>query len=390
MITEIEKRFRSTANAYHDLKFEAEKSAVRWRHSDGLLWDYTPGVALTTEEVRDADKAGYSFGYDKKNRVVCIRHFDNFLEYEAWSEGSSKPRRKIPRRELRLEYFIRHCEGKMEVFRFLTPKTYEPGETATQKLQSLDWVWMKGNKLREDQVFREEGVFWHNRYSWSGNTLKLTQSLDEKGRVTFEFVKNEHGQDQTYRIRKDGTRFLLGQPLPAGLTVKSLAETIRTRLLKAIPATVKKAKIKGPIYCVALAYDGEGNDALPPCLGIGLESERNDWIRTRGRDAKHMIWNPAEFQHYEKGHTQLDDDALDDACEWLNGELTNRASTAPAKRLLVEVAAELNALNWSKLAKVTPDFVVYAVDFELSDLSKNFGKTLSQKKLADFKAKRLL
>lgn len=390
MTTEIEKRYRSTADSYHDLKAEAEKSAVRWKHSNGLLWDYTPGVVLTKETISDSKKANYSFGYDSKNRVVCIRHFDDFLEYKHQPGHSTNHLLKIPKRELRLEYFIKHGDGKLEVFRFLTPRVWEPGEIATHTLQSIEWLWMKGDRLQEDQAFRREGIYWHNRYVWSGKNLKLTQSLDEKGRVTYEFVKDEQGQDKTYRIRKDGSRFLLGQPLPPGMTVKNLSETIKTRLLKAVPATVKRAKIKAPIYCVALAYDGEGNDALPPCLGIGLESERKEWIKTRGRDAKHMVWNPAEFQHYETGHTQLDDDELDDACEWLNGELANRASSAAAKRLLVEVAAELNALDWSKIAKLAPDFVVYAVDFELGELNKNLKRILPEKTVAGFKAEKLL
>jgi hypothetical protein len=279
----------------------------------------------------------------------------------------------------------------MEVFRFITDYTWKASELQKHTLQWLAWLWMKNDMLQEEVKFEGDRDWYsHTRYLWSEDKVQGWQQLNGEGRITMEYIKDENGVTQHYRIKKDGSRILLGQPLPKGLTVKKLVETIRTRLLNAIPATVKAAKIKAPIYCVALGYYGDGNDALPPSLGIGLESERSEWLKTKGRDAKSMIWSPAEFQHFQTNRTQLDDPKLDEACEWLNGELQNRNSTVPAQRLLVEVAAELNKLAWSKIAKVTPDFVVFAVDFELGDLNKNLKKILPAKKLAGLKAAKLI
>ena len=58
--------------------------------------------------------------------------------------------------------------------------------------------------------------------------------------------------------------------------------------------------------------------------------------------------------------------------------------------LLNEVAAELAGLDWSKKIKTTPDFVVYAVDFELGDLSKNLKKSVAPALLKKLKAANLL
>ena len=55
---------------------------------------------------------------------------------------------------------------------------------------------------------------------------------------------------------------------------KFAKETIRARLLACIPQVIANAGLSESIYCVALAYDGEGNDSLPPTIGVGLESER--------------------------------------------------------------------------------------------------------------------
>ena len=84
MTTEIEKRYWAIASSYHELKAEAEKRVVRWKYSNGQLWSHLPepNPPLTTEEVGDANKAKYWFGYDSMNRVVCIRRFDDFTAYK--------------------------------------------------------------------------------------------------------------------------------------------------------------------------------------------------------------------------------------------------------------------------------------------------------------------
>jgi hypothetical protein len=389
MSTEIERRYRAVAKQYEELKAEAERLVVRWRYSNGHLWHYEPEAQLTTDEVGEQEQAKHWFGYDCNNRVVCLRQYDELTAYRRDPARPDELAKPVRIRELRIEWFISHTHEKLEVFDFVTPHYTNPEDVKTE-LRYVEWVWLQAGKLQDRQRFGRGGDYAHYRYKWDGQTLHLTQLLDEKGTVKMEFEKGENGQDLYYKVRKDGTRFLLGQPLPVGLTAKKLTETIRARLLETIPATVKAVKIKAPIYCVALAYDGEGNEALPPCLGLGLESERKGWLKTHGKDAKHMVWNPAEFQHYETNQTQFDDDQLEEACEWLNGELENKGSHAPAKRLLVEVAAELNKLDWSKFAKVTPDLIVYAVDFELGDLNKNLKKILPARRLAALKAAKLL
>lgn len=188
------------------------------------------------------------------------------------------------------------------------------------------------------------------------------------------------------QVEQDGTRGYRFRKLPKGLTVKSLLETARGWLMKEIPRAVARAAIKEPVYCLALAYDGEGNGVLPPVLGFGLESERKQWIERHGRKAPQYIWNPAEFHHYEKDHTQLgDDSAFAEQCELLNQALEARESDAPARKLLNEVAAALARTNWTGKLKRSPDFVVYAVDFEMSDLRKNLKAVVPPGRLAEFK-----
>jgi hypothetical protein len=233
------------------------------------------------------------------------------------------------------------------------------------------------------------GVYQHTLRHYEGTKTKLHQSLNNKGEIFFEITFGPHGEQSYFRVRRDGTRFQLYQPLPKGLTVKSLKETVRSRLVVLIPELVAAANIREPICCVALAYDEEGNDALPPAIGIGLDSERQHWTAEHGKKAKELVWNPAEFQHYEKPHTQISDEVLDEACDYLNSKWAEGDSAAPAAKLLIETAAELSRLDWPAAIQRTEDFVVYAVGLEGSGLRKSLKASLNQEKLALLKAKGL-
>jgi hypothetical protein len=174
------------------------------------------------------------------------------------------------------------------------------------------------------------------------------------------------------------------------ITVKSLKATLQNRLLTLVPQVVAAAPIQEPIYCVALAYDDEGNDALPPVIGIGLESERQRWRTEQGKKAKDFVWNPAEFHHYEKPHTQIFDDVLDEASDYLNSKWAEGNPAASVAKLLAEVAAELTRQAWPVSIRRTGDFVVYAVGFEGSGLRRSLKASSSPDQLALWKQTGLL
>jgi hypothetical protein len=174
------------------------------------------------------------------------------------------------------------------------------------------------------------------------------------------------------------------------VTVKSLTRFVRQRLLEMIPQCVQAGGLKEPAYCLVLAYDAEAEEILEPTLGVGLESERQKWLREKGDQAWLSIWNPAEFANFSEGPIQLNDEELHRASTWLNRLLAEREQTAPAIKLLVAVAAELEKLDWSRYLQTAPDFVVYAVDLELRHLRKNLKKIVAPKKLAALKAAKFI
>jgi hypothetical protein len=385
--SKLKQRYAAERDAYSELKALVEPQIVRWRYSNGFLWSHAhcQQDILTTEEAAP-EQAQRAYGYDADGRVICVRSFTTDRHPKVLAPGEVE---WILTRRIALEEFIRYAGGTMEISEFGMGKP--PADTPT--LLRVYEVRTEGHQIVEEAEFHpREDRFHHSKYVAKSDGSEKEQDFDEDGKLVLETKNNADGSYEMYKIRKDGSRFLLGQPMPKGMTVKSLTEVIRRRLLEVIPKTVKAARIKEPVYCVALAYDGEGNDVLGPYLGIGLESERKKWLRKHGEDAWQFVWNPAEFNHYEKRHTQLgeDDKELTEASEWLNNALEDRGSKAPAVKLLVEVAAELEKLNWSGLIKTTPDFVVYAVDFELCELRKNLRKIVAPQKLSKLKAAKLL
>jgi len=178
------------------------------------------------------------------------------------------------------------------------------------------------------------------------------------------------------------------KPLPNGVTMKSLAMQIRQKLTALVAATVAKARIKERVYCLAINYDCEGNPLLLPELGIGLESERQARLKRGGRDAKRDIWNPLEFSVFANPRTALQgrDKALDRACDLFNRELEHEDSDEPARKLILQVAADLAKMDWSGKVNTTEDFIVYAVDTDGADLKRNLKQSVPPKTLARLKA----
>lgn len=225
-------------------------------------------------------------------------------------------------------------------------------------------------------------VHGQDRYTWREDKLVRIDTQSQYGRSHEELVYDVVGElDRVWRVSFGGRTLRYKRP-GKGVNLKSLEKSIGGRLPAEIARTVTAARIKAPVYCLVLAYDGEGNDVLPPCLGIGLDSERQQWIRANGKDAKDLIWNPAEFIHYEKPHTQLKDKELDKACEMLNDALRPRDNFSPAVELLNNVATELGKMDWKGSLNTTADFVAFAVDFELGELKKNLKQSVPAAKLA--------
>ena len=168
-----------------------------------------------------------------------------------------------------------------------------------------------------------------------------------------------------------------------------LVTRIRKRLVQLVPEVVRKSRIKDRAFAVALAYDWE-NDPLPPYIGVGLESERQHWLSSKGKEAKAFLWNPAEYKRYEDGTLNLSDKELEEDCEILCQLILAKSDTWSAQKLLNGATMELNKRDWSKVLPVTEDFVVYAVDLEGAHLKPNMKAAVPAQTLAMLRKRKLI
>jgi hypothetical protein len=383
MRRDLQERFKREQEALSAFREDADRNAVRWVFSTEEIWSYDDlklrhfnrGILAGPEGAR------YAFGYNRNNRPIVVRQFrceSVFVPPTAGDPASKARTDYIATRDVMVEEFIHYDDNRMDVSRFVA-----------NQLQRVCRIYVQDGWTHEKENY-QDGYYWRARYLYESNRKKCVQSLAEDGRLIGETIYDQHGQGTDFRVRRDGTRVELGRPLPKGTTLKSLLEKIKRRLVKIIPERISNATLNEPIYCAVLAYDGEGNDVLPPTIGVGMESERSACVAQHGKRAWEYIWNPAEFRHFEKEYLQLDDDDLEEACDLANTELSNRPSHKPAIKMLVETARELQRMDWPEAIPKTADFVVYAVDFELGSLRKNLYAILPADKLTKLKAAKYL
>ncbi len=358
----LEQRFDAEENGYRHLRKSCESKVVRWEHWDNFYWHWDPVEQMTYQDEwwkehppkrTSKDKALYSYGYDASGRVVVIH---SALPGKELSETTQE--------------FIRYS-GTV-----LTSSTFY-GDS----LLEVSAANMVGTRtIRVENVGGRSGSGWYT-IEWSG---------DHVSRMLFGDLGEPPCQEERYsKTGKLIDRYDLPRKLrlPKGVNVQALARTIREHLMRVVPKIVAKAGIKQPVYCLTLAYDGEGNGVVPPSLAIGLDSARKKWIRTKGKAAKEFIWNPAEFRIYETEKTVLPTDKkFEQACDWYNQLLEKKGSDKPAHDLLNRIAADLAKLNWRGKLNTTEDFIVFAVDYEGADLKKNVKASVAPKLLAKFKA----
>lgn len=171
----------------------------------------------------------------------------------------------------------------------------------------------------------------------------------------------------------------------------ALCRLVEERLLVAVPRAVERAAIDETAYCLVLAYDAGASEPLPPLLGVGLVRERDELLASaREGPLPSLLWNPAEFSLYDDELLALDTDTaagrdLESACEALTAQMLRRGRGADVGRLLSRVAWELSGRDWSASLPVSDDFVIYATDLALTELSRNMAASLFPERLRELR-----
>ena len=190
------------------------------------------------------DEAEVGYGRDQKNRVVAAYEFD-----------VADPRK------VSAMSFLRYSGDRIIGSHFI------PGAVCSgNKVVGNDWTaggvladvfeaTLAGGRIVRLECLMSSSWEWKT-IEWEGD--KVASVLEGmRGRKAHRQITYSKTGKVVEEL--DLTKPPKRKPLPKGVTMQSLAKQIRERLGRAVVTTVTKAKIKEPVYCLALNYDCEGN-----------------------------------------------------------------------------------------------------------------------------------
>jgi len=160
------------------------------------------------------------------------------------------------------------------------------------------------------------------------------------------------------------TGYVYYQKKDKKISYKALSEKAIERYYMLLVPTIKAYPMKEPLYCINLSFDYQ--NILPTRIGFGTESERQEYQKY-GKEAKHYLWNTAEYAHTIDIEPNEEDATLFDL---FNQETEMQEKSCAATKLLVACAKRLKE-EWASLdIPSTDDFVVVVSDEEESFLKK--------------------
>ena len=161
-----------------------------------------------------------------------------------------------------------------------------------------------------------------------------------------------------------GTGYVCYQKKDKKISYKALSEKAAERYYALLVPAIKAYPVKEPLYCINLSFDYQ--NILPTRIGFGTESERQEYQKY-GKEAKHYLWNTAEYAHTIDIEPNEEDATLFDL---FNQETEMQEKSSAATKLLVACAKRLKE-EWVSLGiPSTDDFVVVVSDIEDSFLKK--------------------
>ena len=213
----------------------------------------------------------------------------------------------------------------------------------------------------------------YNNNTWSERTMyyegnKLIRQ-EEKG-LDYYLNPIDNTLFYTYDILgklnsiTSGTGYVYYQKKDKKISYKALSEKAMERYYTLLVAAMKAYSVKEPLYCINLSFDYQ--NILPTRIGFGTESERQEYQKY-GKEAKHYLWNTAEYAHTIDIEPNEEDAALFDL---FNQETEMQEKSSAATKLLVACAKRLKE-EWAPLGIPSiDDFVVVVSDEEESFLKK--------------------
>ena len=352
-MNEQARKFYDQAQAdYPNLKAQIEAQVVRWFWAAGGVGYFSlepfyfeqnrfSKSKILKDAPEDSDNK-YQYGVNDKDEIIVERRY---TESKGKFKGQCYETFYFRKENQIISYRFEYSEEKecdnVKIF------IYKDGllqyiYSAFEEHYSEETMYYEGNKLIRRKT---KGLDYYSNPI--DNTLLYT--YDMLGKINS--ITNETGY--VYYQKKDKK-----------ISYKALSEKAAERYYALLVPTIKGYPVKEPLYCINLSFDYQ--NILPTRIGFGTESERQEYQKY-GKEAKHYLWNTAEYTHTIDIEPNEEDAALFDL---FNQETEMQEKSSAATKLLVACAKRLKE-EWASLGiSSTDDFVVVVSDEEESFLKK--------------------
>lgn len=391
-------RWKAAFGQYDMCKAAAEPAVARWEWSIGeryqlLPFGYQrfPGRPRALKTPPEQKSHYTETGLDDQNRPRLLRQYD-YME---------RP----------FETFYLYGDTLTEILKFSIPPriplmvqqvVYEQGRVVRSALFGLNgYTPLLSQKGDNPQALYEwlgpNGRFVVlEHYVYEGDRLAKilayceTPQGSEDPSHEFEdrFSYDEAGKLlQIERLHNYGVSETLYRRRPKGQTFAMLRAEATQKLTEAIVERLRTAKIQERLYCVELSYR-EVTHYFPPYIIPGPESFRQELLNSGDLDARYYIFAPV-VQSPMGPDQWLEITAPEtlEICQQLEQAIQTGSKWTMARRILRDVAAALTRHDWTGALDVTDDFVVFAIDHEMNELTDALRASASKEQMRAWKQK---
>ena len=343
------KLYEQAQTDYPTLKTQIEAQVVRWFWAGGGmgLFSLEPFYfeqnrfsksKILKDAPEDSDNK-YQYGVNEKDEIIVERSYTEF-KGQCYETFYFREENKI------VSYHFEHSVEKECINTMIF--IYKDG-----LLQSIHSAY-DNNAWREKTMYYEGDKLIRQEEKGLDYYLK---PIDNTLLYTYDMLGKLNSITS-------GTGYVRYQKKDKKISYKALSEKAAERYYALLVPTIKAYPVKEPLYCINLSFDYQ--NILPTRIGFGTESERQEYQKY-GKEAKHYLWNTAEYAHTIDIEPNEEDAALFDL---FNQETEMQEKSSAATKLLVACAKRLKE-DWASLGiPSTDDFVVVVSDEEESFLKK--------------------
>ena len=324
---------------YPKLKTQIEAQVVRWFWAAGGMGLFSlepfyfeqnrfPKSKILKDDPKDTDNK-YQYGVNEKDEII-VAHSYIGCEGDYYEEFYFREENQIISYHFDFSPKKKCINTKIFIYKNgLLQSIYSAFDNNTWSERTM---YYEGNKLIRQE---KKGI------DYIDNTLLYTYDMSGK----LNSITSETGY--VYYQKKDKK-----------ISYKALSEKAMERYYALLVPTIKAYPIKEPLYCINLSFDYQ--NILPTRIGFGTESERQEYQKY-GKEAKHYLWNTAEYAHTIDIEPNEEDAALFDL---FNQETEMQEKSSAATKLLVACAKRLKE-DWVSLGiPSSNDFVIVVGDEE--------------------------